>query len=178
MLNLVVFLLIFLVFCLLAKLVLKQYPSTKSSRKTTSTPRKHPLSKETQSIVTGIGLLLIFLINISSNGFMPPAYQMPDNSSKPVLYDNGPTSDGTTKITVMSAVPRPFVFAITQKQQKQDFELASCEKCKLYANSSEVPKNVCELGNAKTIDVPPGENKVYWYYKNIRINPISATWDI
>jgi hypothetical protein len=137
------------------------------------------ISKQTQSVITSIAFIFIFIINISNNGFRPlPTYQMPDNSPAPALQDDGPTPDGTTSLTVVNAVPRPFVFAIKQERQKQDFELDSCQNCKIYANSSEVPKDVCKLGTTTTIAATPGDNRVYWHYKNASINPISANWKI
>lgn len=186
MLNLAIFLLIFISLCLLAWLVLKQYPTPKSPRnKISHRNRKamdknyQPLDKQTQSVITSLAFTAVFIINILTNNFnTPPIYQMTDNSSVSPLHDDGPSSDGTTTITVTNAVPRPLVFAIKQPKKNQDFELNSCQNCKIYANSSEVPKNVCEQGTTTTIDANPGENKVYWYYKNARINPINATWKI
>lgn len=182
MINLVVFLLLFILFCLIARLVLQQYPGPKPSRKKISTSYKP--SKETQSIATSIGFILVFLINISTNGFSTngfrplPSYQMRDNSPVTILQDNGPSADGQTTIKVTNAVPSPFVFAIKQEKQKQEFELASCQDCKLYANSTEVPENVCKLGTTTTIAATPGQNQVRWYYKTVSINAVNATWKI
>ena len=178
MLNLVVFFLLFILFCLIARLALQQYPGPKPSRKKISTSYKSKtISKETQSIATSIGFLLVFLINISTNSFRP-SYQIRDNSPVTILQDNGPSSDGTTTIELTNAVPSPFVFAIQQEKQKQELELASCKDCKLYANSTEVPENVCKLGTTTTIAATPGENRVHWYYKIASINPVNATWKI
>lgn len=184
MLNL--FLLLIIIFCVISALAIRHYsPPKPSHKKISHSNRKaidknyQPLDKQTQSIVTSLAIFFIFLINISSNGFRPlPTYQMPDDSPAPALQDNGPTPDGTTSLTVVNAVPRPFVFAIQQEKQKQDFELDSCQNCKIYANSSEVPENVCKLGTTTTIAATPGDNKVYWHYKNVSINPISANWKI
>ena len=189
MLNLVVFFLLLILFCLVSVLAIRQYAAPKSSRKKINKHRnrkaidKNYVNEEAKRAIVGIVLILGFIVNISNNGIDEfrtlPTYQRTDNSLVPVLHDYGPSSDGKTTITVTNSVPRPLVFAIKHKKQNQDFELASCQSCKLYANSSEIPKNVCELGNDNTIDVPPGENQVYWYYKNTtKINPINATWKI
>lgn len=183
---LTLFLLVLVIFCVLSALAIRHYAPPKSSRKKMSHRNRkaidknyQPLDKQTQSVVTALAFFFVFLINFSNNGFrLLPTYQMPDNSPVPALQDNGPTPDGTTSLTVINAVPRPFVFAIQQEKQKQNFEMDSCQNCKIYANSSEVPENVCKLGTTTTIAAAPGDNRVYWYYKNASINPISANWKI
>ena len=183
--NLAIFLLLSILFYVLARLVLKQYPPlhrrkiSHRNRKAIDKNYVYQLDKETQSVISITFFILIFIFNISNYGFRPlPTYQMPDNSPAPALQDNGPTPDGTTSLTVVNAVPRPFVFAIQQGKQKQNFKLDSCQNCKIYATSSEVPENVCKLGTTTTIAATPGDNRVYWYYKNISTKSVSANWKI
>lgn len=185
--NVAIFLLLTILFCVLAWLVLKQYPPlhrrkiSHRNRKAIDKNYVYQLDKETQSVISITFFIVIFIINIATNNFnRPPAYQyqMPDNSTAPALQDNGPTPDGTTLLSVVNAVPRPFVFAIQQGKQKQNFELDSCQKCKIYATSSEVPENVCKLGTTTTIAATPGNNRVNWYYKNDKITPVLANWKI
>ncbi len=182
--NFAIFLILSILFYVLARLVLKQYPPlhrrkiSHRNRKAIDKNYVYQLDKETQSVIGITFFILIFIFNISTNGFRPlPTYQMRDNSA-PSLTDNGPSSDGRTTLTVTNAVPHPFVFKIQQKKQKKEFELDSCQNCKIYANSSEVPEDICKMGTTTTIAATPGENNVYWYYRNATISTINAKWQI
>lgn len=133
----------------------------------------------TLPIIVVILIVLSVLGSRSPNAFKPlPSYQIRDDSTSPAFQDDGPSVDGSTTLTVINAVPHPLVFAFQQEKQKKQSILEPCQNCKIYNTNREIPNDICKSGTVTTIDVQPGMNPVYWYYKNANIGETRANWNL
>ena len=97
----------------------------------------------------------------------------------PILQDDGPTDDGSTSLKITNSIPNLMVFTMTQgKAEAKNTVLKSCPQCKIYAISSDIPKNVCTLGTTETFVVRPGSHDVRWSHPGANISNIAATWTV
>jgi hypothetical protein len=127
-----------------------------------------------------IGIIVLAAIGSRSPSSFKvgPSHQASESSTIPPFQDDGPTTDGSTTLTISNAIPSPLVFKVLKKGSDRELELNSCQGCKIYKNNSEIPPNVCKLGESKTIAVVPGKSRVHWYYKGAQIGETIADWNL
>ena len=138
--------------------------------------------KKSNDYTMPVLLVILLVLGIagsrSSNSFNPvPPTQLRNDSSSPPFQDDGPSRDGLTTLTVTNAIPHPLVFEV-RNRSKREVKLESCQSCKIYAVSSEIPANICKSGTTQTIAVHPGKNNVRWHYQNANIGTVEANWEL
>jgi hypothetical protein len=133
----------------------------------------------TLPIALVICLILVALGSRSPGSFKGVNNTQIQTTSAAPVDDIGPTSDGSTTLTIVNSIPYPMTFRISAKGGiNKKIQLQTCETCKIYSGPSDIPADVYARGIKETIVVSPGKNFVDWSHQGGNISPIQAYWEL